>query len=37
MNKFLHGPTHALNQSEAQERADMAALLSQIFHLHPGD
>ena len=37
MNKFLHGPTNALNQSEAHERADMAALLSQVFHLHPGE
>ncbi len=37
MNKFLHAPTNALNQSEAQERADMAQLLSRLFHLHPGE
>jgi glutamyl-tRNA reductase len=36
-NKFLHGPTHALNQGEAGERADFAALISRIFHLHPGE
>jgi glutamyl-tRNA reductase len=37
MNKFLHGPTHALNQSDTDERADFAALISRIFHLHPGE
>jgi glutamyl-tRNA reductase len=37
MNKFLHAPTNALNQSEAQERADLALLLSRLFHLHPGE
>jgi glutamyl-tRNA reductase len=37
MNKFLHAPTHALNQSEAQERADLAQLLARLFHLHPGE
>jgi glutamyl-tRNA reductase len=37
MNKFLHAPTTALNQSEAHERADLAGLLSRMFHLHPGE
>jgi glutamyl-tRNA reductase len=37
MNKFLHAPTSTLNQSEAQERADMAQMLSRLFHLHPGE
>jgi glutamyl-tRNA reductase len=37
VNKFLHAPTTALNQSEAAERADLAALLSRVFHLHPGE
>ena len=37
INKFLHAPTNALNQGDARERADLAALLSRIFHLHPGE
>jgi glutamyl-tRNA reductase len=37
MNKFLHAPTSALNQSEATEREELAALVSRIYHLHPGE
>jgi glutamyl-tRNA reductase len=36
-NKFLHGPTHALNQAEGDERNRLAELVSRIFRLHPGE
>jgi glutamyl-tRNA reductase len=36
-NKLLHPPTHALNQSEGDERSEIARLISRIYHLHPGD
>jgi glutamyl-tRNA reductase len=34
-NKLLHGPTHALNQAAGHERAELAQMLSRIYHLHP--
>jgi glutamyl-tRNA reductase len=36
-NKLLHGPTSALNQGEIEERNEVAALISRVFHLHPGE
>jgi glutamyl-tRNA reductase len=33
-NKFLHGPTQALNQAEAQDRADITRLVNRIYRLH---
>lgn len=33
MNKYLHAPTHALNQSEA-DRSEMQALVTRVFNLH---
>lgn len=33
-NKFLHGPTHALNQSEGGLRADLSDLISRLYQLH---
>jgi glutamyl-tRNA reductase len=36
-NKLMHGPTQALNQSEGDERSQLAALVSRIFHLHTGE
>jgi glutamyl-tRNA reductase len=36
-NKLLHGPTHALNQAEGDERGHLSELVSRIFHLHPGE
>jgi glutamyl-tRNA reductase len=32
-NKFLHAPSHALNQAEG-DRAELQALVSRLFHLH---
>jgi len=36
-NKFLHAPTQALNQAEGDERADIAALISRLYHLSSPD
>jgi glutamyl-tRNA reductase len=36
-NKLMHGPTHALNQAEGDERARLSELVSDIFRLHPGE
>lgn len=36
-NKFLHAPTQALNLAEGAERGELQALVSRLFHLHPGD
>jgi len=33
-NKLLHAPTHALNQAEGAERAEVAALISRIYRLN---
>lgn len=32
-NKLLHAPTHALNQAEGAERAEIAALIARIYRL----
>lgn len=34
-NKLLHPPTQALNQAEGNERAEVAGLISRIYHLNP--
>jgi glutamyl-tRNA reductase len=36
-NKLLHAPTHALNQAEGAERAEVSALIARIYHLHSGE
>lgn len=36
-NKFLHGPTQALNQAEGDDRSRLADLISRVFRLHPGE
>ena len=36
-NKFLHAPTQALNQAESDERADIVALISRLYHLSSTD
>ncbi|MDR2000877.1 MAG: glutamyl-tRNA reductase [Zoogloeaceae bacterium] len=36
-NKLMHGPTHALNQAEGDERNRLSEIVSQIFHLHPNE
>jgi glutamyl-tRNA reductase len=36
-NKLLHGPTHALNQAEGSERAEVAELISRIYRLNSGE
>jgi glutamyl-tRNA reductase len=33
-NKFLHAPTHALNQVRASEREDVLEMVQRIYHLH---
>lgn len=34
MNKLLHGPSHALNSSQGEEREQLDALLRQLYKLH---
>ncbi len=36
-NKFVHGPTHLLNQADNREREELAALIARLFRLHPGE
>ena len=36
-NKLLHAPTHTLNQTEGDERAEVARLITRIYHLHSGE
>lgn len=36
-NKLMHGPTHALNQAEGDERGELSQLISRIYRLHPGE
>lgn len=36
-NKFLHGPTQALNLAEGQERQELQAAVTRLFHLHHSD
>lgn len=33
-NKLLHGPSHALNNSKSDDRAQLEALLRQLYQLH---
>lgn len=33
-NKFLHAPTHALNQAHGDERATLLDVVHRLFHLH---
>jgi glutamyl-tRNA reductase len=34
-NKFLHGPTHALNSAEAKDRESLLTALTRIFQVKP--
>jgi glutamyl-tRNA reductase len=36
-NKLLHAPTHALNEAQGDERAEVSALIARIYHLHSGE
>ncbi|MCF8199533.1 MAG: glutamyl-tRNA reductase [Sulfuritalea sp.] len=36
-NKLLHAPTHALNQAEGTERAEVSTLISRIYRLKSGE
>jgi glutamyl-tRNA reductase len=36
-NKFLHAPTHALNQAGDAERAELVALFQRIYRIPDGD
>jgi len=36
-NKFLHGPTRLIAESEGSERGRLAALISRLFHFHGKD
>lgn len=36
-NKLMHPPTHALNQADAESRADLARLIARLYRLHSGD
>ncbi len=36
-NKLIHGPTHALNQAEGNERNELAQLIARIYRLHTGE
>jgi glutamyl-tRNA reductase len=36
-NKLIHPPTHALNQAESADRAEIAKLLGRIYHAHTGE
>ena len=36
-NKLLHAPTHALNQAEGTDRAEVSALISRIYRLKSGE
>jgi glutamyl-tRNA reductase len=34
-NKFLHSPTHALNQVNGEDRAKFLDVIHRLYHLHP--
>jgi glutamyl-tRNA reductase len=36
-NKLIHPPTHALNQADSADRAEIAKLLGRIYHAHTGE
>jgi glutamyl-tRNA reductase len=37
LNKFLHDPSHALNQSAGSERDELARLIARLYNLHQDD
>jgi glutamyl-tRNA reductase len=36
-NKFLHGPTHAMNQAQSNEREAILEAVHRIYRLHPSE
>jgi len=36
-NKFLHAPTHALNQAQSGDREAFLEVIHRLYHLHPDD
>jgi glutamyl-tRNA reductase len=36
-NKFLHAPTHALNQVHSEDREAFLNVIHRLYHLHPDD
>jgi len=36
-NKFLHAPTHALNQVQAEEREAFLEMMHRIYHMHSSE
>ncbi len=36
-NKFLHAPTHALNQVQGDDRAKFLDVVHRLYHLHPDE
>ena len=36
-NKLMHAPTHALNQADAESRAELARLVARLYRLHTGE
>lgn len=36
-NKFLHAPTHALNQVQGDDRANFLDVVHRLYHLHPDE
>jgi glutamyl-tRNA reductase len=36
-NKFLHAPTHALNQVQMEERTNFLEVVHRLYHLHPDE
>ena len=34
-NKFLHAPTHALNQAHGNDREAFLDVIHRLYHLHP--
>ena len=36
-NKFLHAPTHALNQAQTTDREKFLEVIHRLYHLHPED
>ncbi|MBL8484454.1 MAG: glutamyl-tRNA reductase, partial [Rhodocyclaceae bacterium] len=36
-NKFMHGPTAALNEGDGERRVAAAELIARIYHLNQGE
>jgi glutamyl-tRNA reductase len=36
-NKFLHAPTHALNQAQGDDREAFLEVIHRLYHLHSDD